>query len=121
VIDHVILNVSDYEASRAFYEAALEPLGFTPGMEFAGMCGFDRDGKPWIWIAQRPETAHGTHVAIRAHSRAEVDAFHAAALAAGGRDNGPPGVREHYHPSYYAAFALDPDGNNIEAVIHKPE
>jgi catechol 2,3-dioxygenase-like lactoylglutathione lyase family enzyme len=112
VIDHVILNVSDYGASRAFYEAALAPLGF---------CGFDRDGKPWLWIAERPETSHGTHVAIRARSRAEVDAFHAAALAAGARDNGPPGVREHYHPSYYAAFALDPDGNNIEAVTHEPE
>jgi catechol 2,3-dioxygenase-like lactoylglutathione lyase family enzyme len=121
VIDHVILNVSDYGASRAFYEAALAPLGFSVGMELAGFCGFDRDGKPWFWIAERPETSHGAHVAIGARSRDEVDAFHAAALAAGGQDNGPPGVREHYHPAYYAAFALDPDGNNIEAVIHTPE
>ena len=121
MIDHVILNVSDYGASRAFYEAALAPLGFTVGMEFPGFCGFDRDGKPWFWIAERPETSHGTHVAIRARTRAEVDRFFAAATGAGGRDNGPPGVREHYHPSYYAAFALDPDGNNIEAVTHEPE
>ena len=121
MIDHVILNVSDYDASYAFYKAALAPLGFSVGMEFQGMCGFDRDGKPWFWIARRDPTTHGAHVAIRARRRAEVDAFFAAATAAGGRDNGPPGVREHYHPTYYASFALDPDGNNIEAVTHEPE
>jgi len=121
VIDHVILNVSDFDASRAFYEAALEPLGFTVGMEFPGMCGFDRDGKPWFWIAQREPTTHGAHVALRARSRAEVDAFFAAATSAGGVDNGPPGVREHYHPGYYASFVLDPDRNNVEAVIHTRE
>jgi catechol 2,3-dioxygenase-like lactoylglutathione lyase family enzyme len=121
LIDHVVLNVSDYAASKAFYDAALEPLGFGVVMEFEGMCGWGRDGKPWLWIAERGEPSRGTHVAIRADSRAHIDAFHEAALAAGGRDHGPPGLREHYHPTYYSAFALDPDGNNIEAVIHTPE
>jgi catechol 2,3-dioxygenase-like lactoylglutathione lyase family enzyme len=120
-IDHVVLNVSDYEASRRFYDAALDALGFTVGSEFPNMCGYTRDGKPWLWIAQRGETSRGTHVALRARSRTEVDAFHAAATGAGGRDNGAPGIREHYHPTYYASFALDPDGNNIEAVTHDPE
>jgi catechol 2,3-dioxygenase-like lactoylglutathione lyase family enzyme len=118
VIDHVILNVSDFEASAAFYEAALGALGFTPGMGFEGMQAYDRDGRAWFWIGRRGEPARGTHVAFPARSRAEVDAFHAAGVAAGGRDNGPPGVREDYHENYYAAFLLDPDGNNIEAVIH---
>ena len=121
MIDHVVLNVSDYAASKRFYDGALEPLGFAVVMEFEGMCGWGRDGKPWLWVAERGETSRGAHVAIRADSRAQVDAFHAAALAAGGRDNGPPGVREHYHANYYSAFAIDPDGNNIEAVIHTPE
>ena len=118
MIDHVILNVSDFEASAAFYEAALGALGFSAGMEFEGMRAYDRDGRPWFWIVQRGEPARGTHVAFPARSRAEVDAFHAAGVGAGGRDNGPPGVREDYHENYYAAFVLDPDGNNIEAVIH---
>jgi catechol 2,3-dioxygenase-like lactoylglutathione lyase family enzyme len=120
LIDHVILNVSDFEASERFYAAALGALGFTPGMEFEGMRAYDLDGRPWFWIVHRGEPARGTHVAFPARSRADVDAFHAAALAAGGRDNGAPGVREDYHANYFAAFALDPDGNNIEAVIHAP-
>jgi catechol 2,3-dioxygenase-like lactoylglutathione lyase family enzyme len=121
VIDHVIVNVSDFDASFAFYEAALGALGFTPGMEFEGQRAFDLDGRPWFWIAQRSEPGRGVHVAFPAQRRAAVDAFHAAALGAGGRDNGPPGVRADYHPNYYAAFALDPDGNNIEAVTHEPD
>ena len=108
MIDHVILNVSDYDASRAFYEAALAPLGFVVGMEFPGFCGFDRDGKPWLWIAERPETSHGTHVAIRARSRDGGGRVLRGGDGAGGRDNGPPGVREHYHPDVLRGIRTRP-------------
>jgi catechol 2,3-dioxygenase-like lactoylglutathione lyase family enzyme len=121
VLDHVGLDVSDYGASRAFYESALAPLGMTLVMEpVADVGGFGRDF-PFFWIAKRdrgPDS--GVHVAFRAPDRETVDAFHAAAVAAGGKDNGAPGVREMYHPDYYGAFVLDPDGNNIEAVCHTP-
>src|SRR3954454_7297050 len=121
-IDHLGLDVSDYERSKAFYEEALAPLGMTVLMEPApGICGLGGD-YPFFWIGQRdlgPQT--GVHVAFTAKDREMVDAFHAAALAAGGTDNGEPGVRQIYHPHYYGAFVLDPDGNNVEAVCHKPE
>jgi catechol 2,3-dioxygenase-like lactoylglutathione lyase family enzyme len=120
-IDHIGLDVSDYEQSKAFYERALAPLGVKLLMEpVPGMGGFGGDF-PFFWIGKRdlgPQT--GVHVAFTAKDREMVDAFHAAALAAGGNDNGRPGVREIYHPDYYGAFVLDPDGNNIEAVCHKP-
>ena len=113
--------MSDYEASRAFYEAALAPLGMKLMMEpVPGVGGFGDDFS-FFWIGARgrgPDS--GTHVAFTTENRATVDAFHEAALAAGGRDNGGPGVREIYHPDYYGAFVLDPDGNNIEAVCHTP-
>jgi catechol 2,3-dioxygenase-like lactoylglutathione lyase family enzyme len=121
VIDHVILNIRDYRQSKRFYDGALSPLGLTPIMAFEQMCGYGVDGKPWLWIAQRGEPSAGTHVALSAPDRATVDAFYEAALESGGRDNGPPGLRPHYHETYYGAFALDPDGNNIEAVCHRPE
>jgi catechol 2,3-dioxygenase-like lactoylglutathione lyase family enzyme len=118
VIDHVGLEVRDYRRSKQFYGAALKPLGFELAMEFEGrMGGFARDGKPWFWIRQG-EPAAGVHVAFRAADTDAVDAFHAAAIGAGGKDNGGPGLREHYHPTYYAAFVHDPDGNNVEAVHH---
>jgi catechol 2,3-dioxygenase-like lactoylglutathione lyase family enzyme len=121
-LDHVGLDVSDYEASKSFYEQALAPLGMVLMMEpIAGVCGFG-DDFPFFWIGKRglgPQS--GTHVAFRVDDRATVDAFHPAALAAGGTDNGGPGVREIYHPHYYAAFVLDPDGNNVEAVCHTPQ
>jgi catechol 2,3-dioxygenase-like lactoylglutathione lyase family enzyme len=121
-IDHIGLDVADYAKSKAFYEQALAPLGMKVLMEpVPGICGFGGDF-PFFWIGQRdlgPQT--GVHVAFTAKDRAMVDAFHAAALAAGGTDNGGPGVREIYHPHYYGAFVLDPDGNNVEAVCHKPE
>jgi catechol 2,3-dioxygenase-like lactoylglutathione lyase family enzyme len=122
VLDHVGLNVRDYESSRAFYEQALEPLGYSVAMAMDEWraAGFGRGRKPSFWIAQREPFGTGTHVAFEAPDRAAVDAFHAAALAAGGRDNGGPGLREEYHPSYYGAFVLDPDGNNAEAVHHGP-
>jgi catechol 2,3-dioxygenase-like lactoylglutathione lyase family enzyme len=122
MLDHVGLNVADYAASRAFYEQALAPLGIGVVMandEWKGV-GFGVAGKPFFWAVQREPAGGATHVAFQAPNRASVDAFHAAALAAGGRDNGGPGLREHYHPTYYAAFVLDPDGNNVEAVCHTP-
>jgi catechol 2,3-dioxygenase-like lactoylglutathione lyase family enzyme len=121
-LDHVGLDVSDYAASKAFYEQALAPLGLTLMMEPVPEVGGFGDDFPVFWIARRdrgPDS--GTHVAFTAEDRATVDAFHAAALAAGGKDNGAPGPREIYHPHYYGAFVLDPDGNNIEAVCHTPQ
>jgi len=118
-LDHIGLDVSDYAASKAFYEQALAPLGMRCTMESsAGVGGFG-DEFPFFWIAERgrgPDS--GTHLAFTAADRQTVDAFHEAALAAGGRDNGGPGIREIYHPTYYGAFVLDPDGNNVEAVNH---
>jgi catechol 2,3-dioxygenase-like lactoylglutathione lyase family enzyme len=120
-IDHIGLDVTDYERSKAFYERALSPLGMKVLMEpVSEVCGFGGDF-PFFWIGKRdrgPQT--GVHVAFTAKDRDMVDAFHAAALEGGGTDNGGPGVREIYHPDYYGAFVFDPDGNNIEAVCHKP-
>jgi len=123
-IDHLGLSVSDYEAAKKFYTAALAPLRITPIMEFPAsvtgdqpVVGFGADGKPFLWLSGGGPTSH-IHLALRAETRAQIDAFHAAAMAAGGKDNGMPGVREMYHPNYYAAFILDADGHNIEAVCH---
>jgi catechol 2,3-dioxygenase-like lactoylglutathione lyase family enzyme len=123
VLDHVGINVSDYARSREFYELALEPLGFSLLMEPAPTTGgFGREGKPWFWIsAEREPTTENVHVCFTAPDRATVDAFHRAGLAAGGTDNGPPGIRELYHPTYYGAYILDPDGNNVEAACHRLE
>ena len=129
MIDHVGFAVADAERSRRFYEQALAPLGITlvmsvtPDQTEAGGTahGFGSDGKPYFWVGDNERVGEGTHVAFEADSRAKVDAFYDAALAAGGRDNGAPGIRPHYHPAYYAAFVLDPDGMNIEAVCHRPE
>ena len=122
MIDHVGVNVSDYERSRDFYTRALAPLGYSLLMEpMPGIGGFGKDRKPDFWIAQpREPTTRNVHVALAAPDSETVDAFHAAALEAGGTDNGEPGLREIYHPTYYGAFVLDPDGNNIEAVCHRP-
>jgi catechol 2,3-dioxygenase-like lactoylglutathione lyase family enzyme len=126
-LDHIGINVSDYERSRAFYARALEPLGITLIMEFGKAAGFGRNKKPDFWIGQgttsfqKPEDVAPitpVHVCFVAKSRADVDAFHAAALAAGGKDFGGPGLRAEYHPNYYGAFVIDPDGHNVEAVIH---
>jgi catechol 2,3-dioxygenase-like lactoylglutathione lyase family enzyme len=118
-LDHVKLFVSDYERSKAFYTAALEPLGYRVMLERpVPEAGFGIDF-PHFWIALS-DRATAAHVAFRVDDRATVDAFHAAALAAGGRDNGGPGLRPQYHPGYYGAYVLDPDGNNVEAVTHGP-
>jgi catechol 2,3-dioxygenase-like lactoylglutathione lyase family enzyme len=121
MLDHVGLAVRDYERSKAFYEKALAPLGLTLLMEpVAGIGGFGDGQKPFFWIGTRDAPQTGVHVAFAADSREAVDSFHAAALEAGATDNGGPGVREIYHPTYYGAYVLDPDGNNVEAVCHKP-
>jgi len=121
VLDHVGIEVGDFDRSRAFYETALAPLGLAVVMEpmptAAGFGG--SDGKPWFWVMSRGRPAvRGVHLAFKAHDHDAVDAFHAAALAAGGTDNGAPSPRPLYHPGYYGAFVLDPDGNNVEAVCH---
>ncbi len=124
MIDHIGLSVSDYEASKAFYLAALGPLGYELVMEVpqAGpAAGLGAAGKPDLWIAGSGATTPPTHIAFRARDRAAVRAFYEAARAAGGRDNGAPGLRPAYHPNYYGAFVLDPDGHNVEAVCHDPE
>jgi catechol 2,3-dioxygenase-like lactoylglutathione lyase family enzyme len=125
-LDHITLTVSDYARAKAFYEKALAPLGIKPLMDFGQACGFGHE-KPDFWIGAGPSSFQNpeqlrvitpTHVAFAAANRAEVDAFYQAALAAGGKDYGAPGVRAHYHPDYYGAFVLDPDGHDIEAVFH---
>ena len=119
MIDHVSIKVKDVEQAKAFYEAALAPLGYARGIEYPGGMQLLVEGEPGdVWVAPLPEGAEAvpTHVALRAADAAAVDAFYEAALAAGGTDNGAPGPRD-YHPGYYAAFVLDPEGNNIEAVI----
>jgi catechol 2,3-dioxygenase-like lactoylglutathione lyase family enzyme len=128
MLDHVGYPVSDLAASKAFYEAALAPLGFRVLMEVTeemtgghgAHLGFGAE-KPDFWIGTGKPAASGVHVAFQAKDRASVAAFHKAALAAGGKDNGAPGLRPQYHPSYYGAFVFDPDGNNVEAVCHTPE
>ena len=122
-IDHVTFGVSDFARSCAFYDRALAPLGIRRLATFrvrADVAGYG-DDRPWFWIADEDPTRGKLHVALAAESRDLVDAFHAAALEAGGRDNGAPGLRPHYGPDYYGAFVLDPDGNNIEAVCRRPE
>jgi catechol 2,3-dioxygenase-like lactoylglutathione lyase family enzyme len=120
MIDHLTLTVRDHGRSRAFYEKVLAPLGYRVLMEFGEMSGFG-DRKPYLWMKQGDPPTTPQHLAFVAPTRAAVDAFYAAALAAGARDNGAPGLRLDYHPTYYAAFILDPDGHNLEAVIHRPE
>ena len=121
IIDHVSLTIGDYARSKAFYTAALAPLGIAPVREFDAWIGFGRDGIPQFWFGVGIKPQLPTHIAFAAQSRAQVRAFHAAALAAGARDNGGPGIRAQYHPNYYGAFVIDPDGHNIEAVCHRPD
>jgi len=120
-IDHIMLSVSDVEKSKTFYHQALSPLGITQAMEMHGWFAYGKGGRPVFWFGQGRMAQHPMHIAFVADNRQQVDAFYQAALAAGGRDNGPPGLREQYHPNYYGAFVFDPDGHNIEAVCHAPE
>ncbi|WP_454831362.1 VOC family protein [Pseudoxanthomonas wuyuanensis] len=128
MIDHMGFEVTDYARSRTFYMQVLAPLGYDVVMEvtremtggYEG-CGFGPPSRPHFWVGKgngRP--SQSTHVAFVAQSRSQVDAFHAAAIATGAQDNGAPGLRPHYHPNYYGAFVIDPDGHNIEAVCHAP-
>ena len=121
MIDHIGIDVQNYEKSKAFYAAALAPLGYKLIMEFQGWAGFGAGGKPDFWLQGGKQTTPIIHVAFGANNRAMVRAFYEAALKAGGKDNGPPGIREIYHPNYYGAFVYDLDGHNIEAVCHNPE
>lgn len=133
MFDHIGIRVGDIARSKAFFTAALAPLSITVQLEVTAEqtggnnhVGFGRDGKPAFWIGDHADgaagggTGPGVHIAFTAASRAEVEAFHQAALAAGGEDNGAPGLRPDYHPNYFGAFVRDPDGNNIEAVCHLP-
>ena len=127
MLDHVGFAVVDFDRSKSFFMAALAPLSITLLAEVTAEqtgrdahAGFGAGGKAFFWIGDGAAPAGATHVAFVAQSRADVDAFYHAALSAGGKDNGPPGLRSHYHPNYYGAFVHDPDGNNIEAVCHKP-
>jgi catechol 2,3-dioxygenase-like lactoylglutathione lyase family enzyme len=128
MIDHIGFPVSDFARAKAFYAQALAPLGYALVMEVGPQhtesgrpaAGFGKGGKPDFWIGGEGGLGGALHIAIVASDRTTVDAFYAAALAAGGRDNGAPGLRPHYHPNYYGAFVLDPDGHNIEAVCHAP-
>jgi len=120
MIDHVTANVGDVDAAKRFYEQALGPLGYSVQMEFPGAAGFGTgEGIPDFWIGSSPDRG-AAHVAFTANDRATVDSFYEAATGAGGKDNGAPGVRAHYHENYYAAYVHDADGNNIEAVCHRP-
>ncbi|TWD57303.1 putative lactoylglutathione lyase [Agrobacterium vitis] len=128
MIDHMNIKVADFERAMAFYDAAFAPLGasmlyMVPEENSFGvrMAGYGRE-KPCFWLYEgTPPADYHQHIAFAANSRAEVDEFYKAAIAAGGKDNGAPGLRPHYHPNYYGAFVFDLDGNNIEAVCHKPE
>lgn len=124
MIDHITFGVTDFSRSVTFYDQAFAPLGIsrlftvpldqTNGVQVTGY----GDDRPWFWLAEEDATRGKLHIALAAQDRACVDAFFAAALQAGGTNNGKPGLREHYHPHYYGAFVLDPDGHNIEAVCH---
>ena len=118
MIDHSGVSVSDVGKSKAFYRAALAPLGYAMLMEWEQFAGFGVAPKPDFWIGEGKPNVPPIHIAFRAESRGQVDAFYRAAMAAGGKDNGAPGLRPQYHPDYYGAFVLDPDGHNIEAVCH---
>ncbi|MBD2249458.1 VOC family protein [Nostoc sp. FACHB-888] len=128
MIDHIGVVVSDFERSKSFYAAALEPVGLSLIAEYStsttgstDIAGFGQPPEAEFWLSLGNPGSVRVHIAFRVHNHAAVEGFYNAALAAGGRDNGAPGLRPQYHPNYYAAFVLDPDGHNIEAVCHQPE
>jgi catechol 2,3-dioxygenase-like lactoylglutathione lyase family enzyme len=118
MLDHISLRVQDFERALDFYKTALAPIGYDVIMEYPGAVGLGKEGKPDFWIMKTEQPLNPTHVAFIS-DRSRIDAFHSAAISAGGSDNGPPGVRVDYHPHYYAAFVYDPEGNNIEVVCHE--
>jgi len=121
MFDHMGFGVSDIDESRKFFLQALAPLGVGLAMEGPNSVGLGRQGKPSMWLYATSAVTPPLHIAIAANTRADVDAFYQAAMAAGAKDNGAPGLRPHYHPNYYAAFVLGPDGHSVEAVCHQPE
>ena len=121
MFDHIGFGVSDYAASKEFFLKALQPLGVTVVMEGPYGVGLGRRGKPSLWMHQASDQPAPLHLAFTADDRKQVAEFYHAALEAGGKDNGAPGLRPHYHANYYGAFVIGPDGHNVEAVCHKPE
>ena len=121
ILDHIGFNVSDFPKSKAFFVEALQPLGIGIVSEGEGWAMIGREQKPQFWFGSFGNPPGPIHLAFSAKNREQVRQFHRAALAAGGKDNGAPGVRAQYHPNYYAAFVIGPDGHNIEAVCHDPE
>jgi len=121
ILDHIGLAVRDFGKSATFFRRALAPLGIQTVLESEGWAMLGKEGRPQFWIGVHGIPPGPLHIAFAAENREQVRAFHRAALAAGGRDNGAPGIRTKYHPDYYGAFVFDPDGHNIEAVCHRPE
>ena len=121
MFDHIGFGVTDYAASKAFFLQALAPLGIGIVMEGEHGIGIGPKGKPALWMYQSSTQPAPLHLAFTAENRQQVQDFYQAAIAAGGKDNGGPGLRPHYHPHYYGAFVIGPDGHNVEAVCHKPE
>jgi catechol 2,3-dioxygenase-like lactoylglutathione lyase family enzyme len=121
IFDHITLAVDDFDNSKKFFSKALLPLGIEVIVEFDQAAGLGRSGKPQFWLARQAVAQKPMHIAFAADTRAQVTAFHAQAVAAGGTDNGAPGIRKNYHPNYFAAFVISPDGHNVEAVCHAPE
>ncbi|MEP6997978.1 MAG: VOC family protein [Betaproteobacteria bacterium] len=121
MFDHIGIGATNLGASKAFFLEALAPLGVTVAMEAPDAVGMGRDGKPSLWLGTTAEKCGPLHLAFTAENRSQVDNFHRRGLAAGGKDNGPPGLRPHYHANYYAAFVIGPDGHNVEVVCHRPD
>jgi catechol 2,3-dioxygenase-like lactoylglutathione lyase family enzyme len=121
MFDHIGFGVTDYAASKAFFLKALQPLGVGIVMEGEYGLGIGPKAKPALWLFQTTEKPAPLHLAFAAENRQQVQDFYRAALEAGGKDNGAPGLRPHYHPNYYGAFVIGPDGHNLEAVCHRPE
>lgn len=121
ILDHIGMSVKDYASSMDFYSKSLAPLGIKKIMEYEGWVGFGRDERPQFWFGAGNQAQLPMHIAFSAESRSQVDEFYRAAIAAGAKDNGKPGLRPEYHPHYYGAFVIDVNGHNLEAVCHKPE
>ena len=121
MFDHIGIGFTNLKASKEFFLKALSPLGVSVVMEAADAVGLGRDQKPSFWLSASSVQSGPLHLAFTAETRSQVDDFYRRAVAAGGKDNGPPGLRPQYHPNYYGAFVIGPDGHNVEAVCHRPE